>query len=144
MISSNNILSLIPQRMPFVFVDKLLQLEDETAKVHYTIAETCPLVDNGTLSIAGMLEHIAQSCATFIGGLQSRKHLPIRIGYIGAVKHLQVHSQPRVGDQLVTQVVLTQEVMNISQMDCKTFVGEQEIACATIKLALDEPAKDMA
>lgn len=134
-----DVLSLIPQRPPFVFVEKVVGCNTNSATIQYTIRDDCPLLENGhELSTAGLMEHVAQSCATFIGAQQVEKHLPIKIGYIGGVKKLEVLKHPRVGEVITTDVTISQQVFNISQMDCITKLGSDEIARTSIKLALEE------
>jgi predicted hotdog family 3-hydroxylacyl-ACP dehydratase len=132
----NEILQIIPQRPPFVFVDKVVYVDEQSAEINYTITEDCPLVDNKQLPLAGVLEHAAQSCAARIGYLQSTQNEPIRIGYIGAVKKLELKRVPAVGERLVTKVTLLESVLDISLLQCDTFVEGELIAQTTLKLAL--------
>ena len=51
---------------------------------------------------------------------------------------MQALRLPRVGETLITEAVLVQEVLNISLVDCTTRIGDELIATATLKLALAE------
>lgn len=132
----NEILQIIPQRPPFVFVDKLLYANELGAEVNYVVKEDCPLIANHRLPLAGILEHVAQSCAARIGYIQSSKDEPIRIGYIGAVKKIELFRSPNIGECLTTKVTLIDCVLDISLLQCDTFVADELIAQTTIKLAL--------
>ena len=132
----NNILDIIPQRPPFVFVDEVVAINGISAVLSYRVATDCPLLSDGYLSIAGVLEHVAQSCAARIGYLQSQTNQPIRIGYIGGVKSIEVLRNPLVGELLTTEVELIEEVFDISLLSCTTRVEDDVIAQTTIKLAL--------
>ena len=132
----NDILHLIPQRPPFVFVDKVVYADEQDAEICYTITEDCPLVEDHRLPLAGVLEHAAQSCAARVGYIQSTQDEPIRIGYIGAVKKIEVKRIPTVGECLLTKVTLLENVLDISLLQCDTFVGGELIAQTTLKLAL--------
>lgn len=132
----NNILDIIPQRPPFVFVNEVVAINGTSAIISYRVAADCPLLSNSRLSIAGVLEHVAQSCAARIGYLQSQNNQPIRIGYIGGVKSIEVLRNPQVGELLTTEVELTEEVFDISLLSCTTRVEDEVIAQTTIKLAL--------
>ena len=132
----NDILQLIPQRPPFVFVDKVVYADEQIAEVNYTIKEDCPLVEDNQLPLAGLLEHAAQSCAARVGYLQSTQNEPIRIGYIGAVKKIELKRMPTVGERLVTKVTLLENVLDISLLQCDTFIEEELITQTTLKLAL--------
>lgn len=132
----NSILDIIPQRPPFVFVDKVVTANGMSAILSYRVSPACPLLSDDYLSIAGVLEHVAQSCAARIGYLQSQTNQPIRIGYIGGVKSIEVLRNPQVGELLITEVELIEEVFDISLLSCTTRVEDEVIAQTTIKLAL--------
>ena len=132
----NSILDIIPQRPPFVFVDDVVTVNGLSAILSYRVSPSCPLLSNGYLSIAGVLEHVAQSCAARIGYLQSQTNQPIRIGYIGGVKSIEVLRNPKVGELLTSEVNLIEEVFDISLLSCTTRVEDEVIAQTTIKLAL--------
>ena len=132
----NSILDIIPQRPPFVFVDEVVTVNGLSAILSYRVSPSCPLLSDGYLSIAGVLEHVAQSCAARIGYLQSQTNQPIRIGYIGGVKSIEVLRNPQVGELLTTEVELIEEVFDISLLSCTTRVEGEVIAQAAIKLAL--------
>ena len=131
MIPTHDINTWIPQRAPFVFIDTIVEVSAQHAITQYTIPETCPLMENGCLSLAGLMENAAQSCAVragFSGGN--------RIGYIGAIKQMKATRLPKAGERLTTEVELLQEVLNISLIECKTRLGEEIIATTTLKLAI--------
>lgn len=132
----SDILHIIPQRPPFVFVDEVSFADEQRAEICYTITEDCPLVNNHQLPLAGVLEHVAQSCAARIGYLQSTQNEPIRIGYIGAVKKIELKRIPIVGERLLTKVMLLENVLDISLLQCDTFIEGECIAQTTLKLAL--------
>ena len=123
----------IPQRPPFVLIDTVESVSVQSARTRYTIPADCPLVTDGVLPLAGLLENAAQTCAVRAGQAAGNK-----IGYIGAVKQIQALRLPRVGETLTTDAVLVQEVLNISLVDCTTRIGDELIATATLKLALTE------
>lgn len=136
--NEQDILSYIPQRPPFVFVDSLLHASEEQVRTAFTVTEGTPLVFNGLLSMAGLMEHAAQTCAVRAGWIQQARQQAIRIGYIGAIKHMQSTRLPRVAERLETEAKVVQEVANISMLDCTTYVNNEPICQTTIKLALVE------
>ena len=133
-----DILTIIPQRPPFVFVDRMLRASMEQVQVVFLVTEACPLVEDGCLRLAGLVEHAAQACAARAGWLQQVQHQAIRIGYIGAIKQIEATRLPQIGETLTTTATLIQEVANISLLECVTCVGDEQIAHTTIKLALAE------
>lgn len=121
----------IPQRPPFVLIDTVEHVSADMARTQYTISADCPLVSNGVLPLSGLMENAAQTCAVRAGQISGNK-----IGYIGAVRQMQVNRLPQVGDTLTTEARLIQEVLNISLIECITRIGDEQVATATLKLAL--------
>lgn len=124
-----NIESCIPQRAPFVFIDTIECVGEKVARTRFTIPAECPLVTDDILPLSGLMENAAQTCATRAGDT---------IGYIGAVKQMEVTRFPHVGDTLTTEALVIQEVMNISLMECTTRIGSDIIATTTLKIATIE------
>jgi predicted hotdog family 3-hydroxylacyl-ACP dehydratase len=127
--SSKDILSFIPQRPPFVFIDTVEDVNHSLARTRFTIPANCPLVAENILPLSGLMENAAQTCATRAGD---------KIGYIGAIKQMQVTRFPHVGETLTTEAVVVQEVLNISLMECTTRIGDELIATTTLKIATIE------
>ncbi len=127
--ASKDILSFIPQRPPFVFIDTVEDVNHSLARTRFTVPADCPLVAENILPLSGLMENAAQTCATRAGNT---------IGYIGAVKQMEVKRFPHVGETLTTEAVIVQEVMNISLMECTTRIGDELIATTTLKIATIE------
>ena len=119
----------IPQRPPFVFIDTIESVEEKVARTRFTIPAECPLMADNILPLSGLMENAAQTCATRAGD---------KIGYIGAIKQMQVKRFPHVGETLTTEAVVVQEVLNISLMECTTRIGNELIATTTLKIATIE------
>ena len=133
MTATRDISAFIPQRPPFVFIDTIVDVSDTVARTRYTVTEANPLVTDGILPLSGLMENAAQTCAVRAGFCGGNK-----IGFIGAVKTMQASRLPKIGETLTTEVVLVQEVMNISLIECTTKVAEEMIATTTLKLAIIE------
>ena len=133
----DNILKYIPQRRPFVMVDGIVMCDEECCRTEFGITEDCVMVEHGKLREAGVLENIAQTCASRIGyvSLQIR-HEPIRMGVIGAVKQFKMYSMPRVGERLETEVVVVGEFFDMMVLDARVFCNGEVVASCEIKVAL--------
>jgi predicted hotdog family 3-hydroxylacyl-ACP dehydratase len=125
----HDISSFIPQRPPFVFIDTIEEVNEHGARTRFTVPAECPLVTDGILPLSGLMENAAQTCAARAGGT---------IGYIGAVKQMEVTRFPRVGETLYTEAEVIQEVLNISLIECTTRVADEVIASTTLKIAIIE------
>lgn len=132
--SQRDILSYIPQRPPFVFIDTIDELSENSARTRYTVPASCPLVTDGILPLSGLMENAAQTCATMGKGA---------ILYIGEVKQMEVSRLPKVGEILCTEAKVLQEWLNILRVECTTKVNNETIATATLKIATitDDVAK---
>ena len=120
----------IPQRPPFVLIDAVDEVSGSLARTRFTIPAGCPLVNEDLLPLAGLMENAAQTCAVRACSQSGNK-----IGYIGAVKQMNVSRLPHTGETLTTEARLIQEVLNISLIECTTRIGDETIATTTLKLA---------
>ena len=130
---------ILPQREPFLFVDRLVRYDDQGTVTAFTVPSEHLLVEDGHLTASGILENMAQSSAARIGYLcKYILHVPVRIGYIGAIRKFRVHRLPAVGETVHTTVVLVEDVFGITLTDAVVRVGEEIIAEASLKTALGE------
>ncbi|MBR5107533.1 MAG: pseudouridylate synthase [Bacteroidales bacterium] len=134
-----SISEILPQREPFVFVDRLVHYDERETVTAFTVTADHLLVDDGQLTAAGILENMAQSSAARIGyQCKYILHVPVRIGYIGAIKKFRVHRLPAVGETLTTTILFREDVFGISLVDAFVRIGEDLIAEASLKTALGE------
>ena len=130
---------ILPQRDPFVFVDRLERYDERETVTSFTVPAEHLLVEDGHLTASGILENMAQSSAARIGyQCKYILHVPVRIGYIGAIRKFRVHRLPAVGETLSTTIVLREDVFGISLADAVVRVGEETIAEASLKTAIGE------
>lgn len=128
------ILKLIPQRPPFVMVDRLLETGDRTAVTEFVVRPDCILVEDGALTSYGLLENMAQTCAARIGWLNLDR--PVKIGVIGAVRDFRIIRRPAVGAVLRTTVTERESVMNMTLADAVVEDAAGTVASAGLKIAL--------
>jgi len=121
-----DIASYIPQRPPFVFIDTIEEVGEKGARTRFTIPASCPLVVVGVLTLSGLMENAAQTCATMGGGA---------ILYIGEVKQMDVTRFPKIGETVCTEAKVTQEWLNILRVECTTKVQDETIATTMLKIA---------
>lgn len=134
-----SISEILPQREPFLFVDRLVHYDERETVTAFTVPADHLLVEDGHLTAAGILENMAQSSAARIGYLcKYILHVPVRIGYIGAIRKFRVHRLPAVGETLTTTILFREDVFGISLVDAVVRVGEDMIAEASLKTALGE------
>ena len=130
---------ILPQREPFLFVDRLENYDDRETVTSFTVPAEHLLVEEGHLTASGILENMAQSSAARIGYLcKYVLHVPVRIGYIGAIRNFRVQRLPAVGETLTTTILFREDVFGITLADAVVRVGEEIIAEASLKTALGE------
>lgn len=130
---------ILPQREPFVFVDRLVHYDERETVTAFTVPAEHLLVEDRHLTASGILENMAQSSAARIGYLcRFILHVPVRIGYIGAIRKFRVHRLPAAGETLTTKIILREDVFGITLTDAVVRVGEEVIAEAALKTALGE------
>lgn len=130
---------ILPQREPFVFVDRLVHYDERETVTVFTVPEEHQLVADGYLTAPGILENMAQSSAARIGYLcKFILHVPVRVGFIGAIRKFRVYRLPAVGETLTTTILFREDVFGISLVDAVVRVGEDLIAEASLKTTLGE------
>ena len=133
------ILELIPQRPPFVMVDKLTSFEGKIASTVFEIRkDNCMLADDGTLTAGGLLENIAQTCAARIGYINKMDQQTVKIGVVGSLKNIEINAYPKIGDILKTTVEETSGILNMTLLNAKIECNSVVIAEGEIKVALTD------
>ena len=128
--------SLIPQKAPFVMVDKLYVFSEESIIAGLTIPANSIFLEDGRFNESGLVEHMAQSVALYTGYQFYLKNEPAPTGYIGSIKDIEVLELPVAGDDLVTTVTIIQEFMGITLVNIVTKRNDIEIASGQMKTVL--------
>ena len=76
MINVENIQLLIPQRPPFVMIDKLLSFSETTTTTGLSIRADNIFVENGLFKEPGLVENIAQTAAARAGYVSQTEKKP--------------------------------------------------------------------
>jgi len=135
-INDFDILDLIPQRRPFVMVDRLTECDDNGATSEFLV-KTDNIFRSGDVMIeSGMMENIAQTCAARIGYLGLLNNEPVKIGVIGGIKNMQFIDLPKVGDILITKINIVSVVFNVTLVNAKVFCNDKLMAEGDMKIAL--------
>ena len=135
--------NILPQRTPFVFVDRLLHYDPQLTRTSFRIPEEGVFVQDGCFRTAGLVENMAQSSAARIGYIARYiLHVPVTIGFIGSVRKLKVYRNPRYGELLETSVLLREDIFGITLTDVEVRCGGELIASASLKTALSDKTID--
>ncbi len=138
-----DILTLIPQRRPFVMIDCLLSHDDIETTSSFLIREDNLFYDGRLFREGGIMENIAQTCAARIGYINKfEKQENIKIGVIGSVKDLVIERMPTAGTTLTTKVKVINEVFAITLVEAEVSDNEGILAHCEMKISLtDKEAK---
>jgi len=128
--------NLIPQKFPFVMVDKVLSFEENFITSGFTIEKTNIFTKDSTFQEAGLIEHMAQSVALYTGYQFYLKNEPAPTGYIGAIKSIDIFKLPKVNDELITKVNVLHEFSGVTLVDISVLLNNVEIARGQMKTVL--------
>ena len=129
---------LIPQRPPFVMIDRLLSSDAVYSVTELEVRNDNIFVEDERLTASGLIENIAQTCAARIGYINLNNGGTVKIGVIGSISNLNVTRTPKVGERLTTTIQLLEEVFNVTMVLASIKIGEEEIVSANMKIALTD------
>jgi len=130
------IYELIPQRLPMVMVDEHLHTDKKKTLTRFAVLPDSMFCEDGFLTEAGILENMAQSAATRLGFLYKMKGGIPPVGIIASLQEILIHSFPKPGDDLITEITFNDEIMGITLVDCKILCNNIEIAFCKMKILL--------
>jgi len=134
----HGIKKLIPHREPMIMVDSLLEFSDGNATVGLTILKDNLFVNNDEFSETGLIEHMAQAAALYIGFKNHAKEQSAKEGFIASIKKLNIQKLPKVDQVITTDVSIIHEIMHMSTVKLSTFSNGIEIANAQMNTVLKE------
>lgn len=137
---------LLPQRDPFVMIDRLTHFEMTTSTTELVVSQSNIFVDNnGRFSPSGMMENMAQTCAARLGFYNKfllKKE--VQVGFIGAVRNYVIEELAPVGSTISTTVEIIEEVFGMTLAQASVKCGGKVIATAEIKLSVRNLEKEEA
>ena len=129
--------TLLPQQEPFVMVGCLIKIDEKSFATETLVKAENIFVDDGCLSASGLIENIAQTCAARIGFVN--KYIlqkGIQIGFIGAVRNLEILSLPQVGQTITTKVEVVEEVFGMTLAKATVTCEGETLVTTEMKIAL--------
>jgi predicted hotdog family 3-hydroxylacyl-ACP dehydratase len=128
----------IPQRSPFVMIDTIMRADDKISKTEFSIREGHLFVVNGRFTEPGLVENMAQTAAAGTGYKLQQEGKPAPVGYIGALKNLNIMAFPKTGDTITTEISFMMQVMNVHIVQGRVYNGGEEIANCELKIFLQQ------
>lgn len=133
--------ALIPQKPPIEMVDKLWFNDETTTISGFTIKVDNIFCENGEFREPGIVENIAQTAALRVGYMVSLlekngEKVNPPVGYIGAIKRLNIHQLPKVGAELKTEVIIQQIIFDVTLITGRSTVNGEPVADCEMKIFL--------
>ncbi|MEO8236296.1 MAG: hypothetical protein ABI549_12835 [Flavobacterium sp.] len=128
--------NLLPQKFPFVMVDKLYSYTETSLVSGLKIQSDNIFFHNENFVEAGLVEHMAQSVALHTGYQFYLKQEPAPTGYIGSIKDIEIKELPKLDEEIQTTVSILQEFGGITLVDIVTKLNGIEIATGQMKTVL--------
>lgn len=127
---------LLPQKSPFVLVDKMYAYSEISLISGLKIQSDSLFFQKECLAESGLIEHMAQSVALHTGYQFYLKKEPAPTGYIGSIKEIQIFDLPKRDQEIQTTVTILQEFAGITLVDISTTCNQKEIAKGQMKTIL--------
>ena len=128
--------NLIPQEHPFVMVNKLNYYSSDKIVSGFTIKEDNLFVNEEVLEPPGLIENMAQTIALHTGYKYFLENQPAPVGYIGAIKKVEIFDLPKVNQELTTTVNILHDIMGVTMVVAKTECESVLMAQSEMKTAL--------
>lgn len=128
---------LLPQQEPFVMVGELIHYDDVVTVTATKISDENIFVESGVFTPSGVIENIAQTCAARIGYIN--KYIlkkGIQIGFIGAIRDLNLYRLPKTGEEITTTISVIEEVFGMTLVSASVKIGDEVLADAEMKIAV--------
>ncbi len=117
LVTKENIISLIPQKAPFVMIDRLLYSDEISTQTSFRVSEDNIFLVDGILAEPALVENIAQTAAARAGWVTQKENLPVMVGYIGAIKDLEIFNLPKINDILETEIIIKNQVFDVTLIE---------------------------
>ena len=127
-------MDLIPQGIPFVFVDKLIYIDEKTSHGIFKIPAENIFVKSGFDTASGRVESMAQTAAAGTGYLSIKNQKKIPLGYIGAVQKLEVFDWPPANAEITMEINLITNILQVSLVSGIVKYDEKLMASCEMKI----------
>lgn len=130
------LLNLLPQKKPFVMVDRLRFYSDKKIVSGLTVSSDNILTKNGHFSAPGLIENMAQTIALHAGYKYYLEQKPAPTGFIGAIKKAEIFELPKISKVLTTTIEIIHDIMGVTMVEAKVECEGKIIAKSEIKTAI--------
>ena len=137
----------LPHRGAMLMVEDLLFIDEESVSSGLPILESCIFIENGFLSASGLIENAAQTSTAIVGqSFFSEDDVTGEsnnlIGYINAIRKVEIFQLPKIGEYLTTKATLISRLdtgsMCICNIKSSTFIKDKLIVDCTFNFIIHE------
>lgn len=142
-----DITNFLPHREPFLMVDKVLSLGEKHVSTSYYVSKDSVFAKNGFFVEAGLVEFAAQTCSSIVGKSYfddddiEGKGTKL-IGFISAIKKVEVFSCPCVGSTIIAKAILISRYDSdeycICTLQCDIYEAEKVLLSCQMNLFIQE------
>jgi predicted hotdog family 3-hydroxylacyl-ACP dehydratase len=138
LVEGQDAFKLLPQKPPFTMVDRLFYCDEKKATAGLLVGVENPLVANGYLQEPGIMENIAQTVALKAGYETLALNKPPQIGFIAAIKDLNVFGLVPVGEMLITEIEILMSLQNMLVVNGKSYYNNIPVANCELKIFIKQ------
>lgn len=146
-ISNIDISNFLPHRDPMLMVTSVLEIDDDSLSTQFHISENCVFLKDGKLSETGLIENAAQAASGVVGqSFFEKDDLEGKgnklVGYISAIKKVEIFELPKVGETIVTKAKLLSRfdtgAVTMCSLQTETFLAKKLIVSSTMNFLIHE------
>ena len=134
----------LPHRAPMLMVDELVTLDVRYASCRFHVTDSCLFVKDGELSGAGLIEHAAQTSTAVVGRRffpEAKAGVPV-LGFISAVKNIEIGTLPRARQTIITRTTLVTHVPNgpvsLCVMEVESTVDGRTVLSCSMNFVIEQ------
>lgn len=138
----------LPHRPPMLMASITPFLGSDTVETHFKVTQDCIFVNKkGYLSEPGLIENAAQACSAITGqnffdpdDLEGAGNKVV--GYISAIKKVELFLLPKIGDIIITKASLISQYdagdMSVCTIEASTFRNDDLVVNCTLNFLIHE------
>ena len=115
-------------------ISELLHSDESSTRTSLLVTEENIFVEKGLFREPGLMENIAQTAAARAGYMARMANLPVQVGYIGAVKNLEIAGLPKTGDEIITEIKIKDQVFDVTIISGTIWCKEEVVAQCEMKI----------
>ena len=128
--------NLIPQKHPFVMVDKIYSFSETKMVSGLKITDDNIFFDGQNFVESGIIEHMAQSIALHKGYDCFLKNEKVPVGFIASLNNIEFFNFSKLDDEIKTTVTILFDAGGMTSVEVITALNENILAKGELKTIL--------